>query len=52
VGLWDGERESEPSWKDLLLDLKSRGLVHGPVVAIGDGALGFWKALRHVYGRL
>ena len=52
VGLWDGERESEPSWKDVLLDLKSRGLVHGPVVAIGDGALGFWKALRHVYGRL
>ena len=51
VGLWDGYRESEQSWKDLLLDLKSRGLVRGPVLAIGDGALGFWKALRHVYGQ-
>jgi putative transposase len=51
VGLWDGFRESEQSWKDLLLDLKSRGLVHGPTLAIGDGALGFWKALRQVYGQ-
>ena len=50
VGLWDGYRESEQSWKDLLLDLKSRGLEHGPALAIGDGALGFWKALRQVYG--
>ena len=50
IGLWDGYRESEQSWKDLLLDLKSRGLEHGPTLAIGDGALGFWKALRQVYG--
>jgi len=51
VGLWDGYRESEQSWKDLLLDLQSRGLVHGPTLAIGDGAWGFWKALRQVYGQ-
>jgi transposase-like protein len=51
VGLWDGYRESEQSWQELLLDLKSRGLEHGPTLAIGDGALGFWKALRHVYGQ-
>jgi transposase-like protein len=51
VGLWDGSRASEQSWKDLLLDLKSRGLEHGPALAIGDGALGFWIALRQVYGQ-
>jgi putative transposase len=51
VGLWDGYRESEQSWKELLLDLKSHGLEHGPTLAIGDGALGFWKALRQVYGQ-
>jgi putative transposase len=51
VGLWDGSRESEQAWKDLLLDLKSRGLEHAPALAIGDGALGFWKALRPVYGQ-
>ena len=51
VGLWDGYRESEQSWKALLLDLQSRGLEHGPALAIGDGALGFWKALREVYGQ-
>lgn len=51
VGLWDGYRESEQSWKDLLLDLKSRGLAQAPALAIGDGALGFWKALRQVYGQ-
>jgi transposase-like protein len=51
VGLWDGYRESEQSWKALLLDLQSRGLEHGPALAIGDGALGFWKALRQVYGQ-
>lgn len=51
VGLWDGDRESEQSWKDLLLDLKSRGLAQAPALAIGDGALGFWKALRQVYGQ-
>ena len=49
VGLIDGERESTLSWKELLLDLKRRGLEHGPEVAVGDGALGFWKALEEVY---
>ena len=46
VGLMDGYRESEQSWKELLLDLKRRGLERGPDLAGGDGALGFWKALR------
>lgn len=50
VGLWDGFRESEQSWMELLLDLKSRGLEMGPKLAVGDGALGFWTALRKVYG--
>ena len=50
VGLWDGFRENEQSWSELLLDLKSRGLNIGPKLATGDGALGFWKALRKVYG--
>ena len=45
VGIWDGDAQSEQSWKELLLDLKSHGLTRGPVLAIGDGALGFWKAL-------
>jgi transposase-like protein len=39
-GLWDGYRESAQSWQELLLDLQSRGLAHGPTLAIGDGALG------------
>jgi len=51
VGLWDGFRESEQSWMELLLDLKSRGLEMGPQLAVGDGALGFWSALRKVYGQ-
>lgn len=50
VAIQDGFRESEQSWTELLLDLKSRGLEVGPQLAIGDGALGFWKALRKVYG--
>src|SRR5262249_61538352 len=50
VGLWDGYRESEQSWKELLLDLKKHGLEHGPAVAIGDGALGVWEAIRHADG--
>jgi putative transposase len=49
VGLIDGERESKISWKDLLLDLKQRGLKRGPELAVGDGALGFWPALEEVY---
>jgi transposase-like protein len=51
VALSDGYRESEQSWLELHLDLKHRGLVIGPELAIGDAALGFWKALRQVYGQ-
>ena len=51
VGLSDGYRESEQSWYELLLDLKRRGLTASPELATGDGALGFWKALRQVYGQ-
>ena len=51
LALTDGYRESEQSWKELLLDVKGRGLLKGPPVAVGDGALGFWAALRKVYGR-
>ncbi|MCJ7735725.1 MAG: IS256 family transposase [Anaerolineae bacterium] len=51
VAIWDGYRESEQSWKEVLLDLKRRGLKQSPQLAIGDGALGFWKALRQVYGQ-
>jgi putative transposase len=50
VGLTDGYRESEQSWHELLVDLRHRGLELGPELAIGDGNLGFWKALRQVYG--
>src|SRR5947207_9585314 len=46
----DGYRESESSWKELLLALKARGLTIDPKLAIGDGALGFWKALPQVFG--
>ncbi len=49
VAIDDGYRESEQSWLDLLLDLKRRGLKNGPKLAVGDGALGFWKALSKVY---
>ena len=49
IAVVDGFRESEQSWKALLLDVKSRGLVIDPKLATGDGALGFWKALRQVY---
>ncbi len=47
-GILDGDRSSEHSWKDLLLDLKRRGLTAPPRLAVGDGALGFWEALREV----
>jgi transposase-like protein len=49
VGLADGIRESAQSWKELLLDLKRRGLTIGPQLAIADGALGFWKAIDQVW---
>jgi transposase-like protein len=50
LAMLDGYRESAESWKELLLDLKQRGLTIDPKVAIGDGALGFWKALPQVFG--
>jgi transposase-like protein len=50
VAIQDGYRESEQSWRELLLDLKARGLAEAPKVAVGDGALGFWAALRKVLG--
>jgi transposase-like protein len=46
----DGYRESEHAWRLVLLDLKQRGLRVDPKLAVGDGALGFWKALPQVYG--
>ena len=50
ISVEDGYRESEQSWWELLRDLHSRGLTMEPKLAIGDGALGFWKALAKVYG--
>jgi putative transposase len=49
IAIADGYRKSEQSWKELLLDVKSRGLEIEPSLAIGDGALGFWKACRQVW---
>ena len=49
IAMIDGQRESEQSWLELLLDAKSRGLTESPRLATGDGALGFWKALKQVY---
>ena len=48
VALADGYRESAESWADLLRDCKRRGM-RAPVLAVGDGALGFWGALREVF---
>ncbi len=45
IGFQAGLRESAQSWRELLVDLKARGLSIAPELAIGDGALGFWKAL-------
>jgi len=50
VAIEDGYRESEQSWLEVLNSLKQRGLQIGPKLAIGDGALGFWKALSKAYG--
>ena len=49
VAIHDGLRESRESWKELLMDLKHHGLQHGPLLAVGDGALGFWAALEEVF---
>lgn len=45
----DGYRESSQSWREMLLRLKSQGLVNAPKLAIGDGAMGFWKALDEIW---
>jgi len=50
LGLAQGFRESKESWKELLLDLKNRGL-NEPALAIADGGLGFWAALPEVFGQ-
>jgi putative transposase len=49
IAVQDGQRESEQSWKELLLDVQARGLTIDPKLAVGDGALGFWKAARQVW---
>lgn len=49
VAITDGYRESKASWSELLLDLKTRGLQAGPMMAIGDGAMGLWTALEEVF---
>lgn len=49
IAVADGYRESEQSWKELLLDCQARGLAIDPALAIGDGALGFWKAVHQVW---
>lgn len=49
IAMTDGHRESAQSWQELLLDVKRRGLIVDPKLAIGDGALGFWKAIAEVF---
>ena len=49
LAVHDGVRESEQSWREVLLDLKDRGIEKDPELAVGDGALGFWKALPKVF---
>ena len=49
VGFQTGVRESAQSWRELLVDIKRRGLEITPDLAVGDGALGFWKAIEEVF---
>jgi transposase-like protein len=49
LGFQTGQRESAQSWKELLVDLKKRGLIVAPEIAVGEGALGFWKALDEAF---
>src|SRR4051794_4958478 len=49
VGFQTGVRESAQSWRELLIDIKQRGLEIAPDLAIGDGALGFWKGIEEVF---
>jgi transposase-like protein len=49
IAVRDGYRESEASWTELMADIKNRGLTTEPKLAIGDGALGFWAAVRKMF---
>ena len=49
IAIQDGYRESEQCWKELLLDAQQRGLTIAPKLAVADGALGFWAAVRKVF---
>lgn len=49
IAVHDGHRESEQTWREVLVNLKSRGMTEDPKVAVGDGALGFWAALSKVW---
>lgn len=49
LGFHVGTRESAQSWRELLIDIRARGLAIAPEVAVGDGALGFWKAVDEVF---
>jgi putative transposase len=49
IAVLDGFRESKDSWTELMRDLSRRGLKDGPKLAVGDGALGFWAALREMF---
>ena len=49
VAVEDGYRESSASWEEVLIKLRQEGLVKGPKLAIGDGALGFWNAISKIY---
>jgi len=49
LAIEDGVRESKQSWREVLLELKGRGLTIPPKLAVGDGALGFWAAVREIY---
>lgn len=49
LAIADGFRENADSWNDLLKGLKKRGLTEPPELAIGDGAIGFWTALREAF---
>ena len=49
IGFQVGVRESAQSWRELLIDVKQRGLQIAPEIAVGDGALGFWKALDEIF---
>ena len=49
VAVEDGYRESSASWEEVLITLRQKGLIKGPKLAIGDGALGFWNAISKIY---